>query len=777
MSWKKILLENNISASDITTVGNPESAGSVFLRNDSNTLRWATTNASGDASFQRIAIIDGSKDESVDSTFPFHYITRQELHDGYISSSNAHYVDSNSGGDTTLWDNTTTGGNKISTFITNYLSDPDWASPPDEYEDADQFQEVHKDDLVILPLGLWSDEDTNALTTGAGLYSKPNINPENDECIAHWTLGTSSPYKGCFLITQVASNGRAYMIRTNNAISEPSGESSRDSRQVQYDSAIEDIFDGGILYRAKGEWIENIGAISIDSADDNITVDITNGDTLIDNETSSTNVSVFDVKLADDLSITSLTTSGKVITDELIPATADETIKISINGTSTTALKIPSTKTLNFMHSGSNIPTLSGQTGLLTSSQELTAPLLSSDVFNINTLDSTKTSSNWDDIYTTVGDARGIILKGEEGETLSNLPVGKLAYRGSDGEWDKTGADVYPELGICVANEDAGRVDILTQGFVRIASGNLWGTASTEYSPGDAVYAHTGISNGQISLAKYNAGGVGKSTPIGTIIGFETSASHTTGASGGATDDVLIYFNPINVWYEYNTSGTLTKIDGVSLGGTDTVDMGDGFTVTATTAGTNSTITESDTLTIAAAGLITTTATSDGVITIGTTATADQTGEQIKTAYEAEDDTNAFTDANVITLGNAITSTLTADLNAGANQIGFTENEVSNAASMTVDWGIGNKASVILSQVGHTIAMTNPATACNLLLKITQGDPGSDTITTWTPSAGNIYWAGGGDEPTLSTSASAIDIITFYFDGTNYYGAASLDFS
>ena len=73
-----------------------------------------------------------------------------------------------------------------------------------------------------------------------------------------------------------------------------------------------------------------------------------------------------------------------------------------------------------------------------------------------------------------------------------------------------------------------------------------------------------------------------------------------------------------------------------------------------------------------------------------------------------------------------------------------------------------------------TFAFTNPTNPCNLLLKIAQDGTGSRTITNWDT---DIKWAGGGTAPTLSTGANAVDIISFYFDGTNYYGAASLDFS
>ena len=79
---------------------------------------------------------------------------------------------------------------------------------------------------------------------------------------------------------------------------------------------------------------------------------------------------------------------------------------------------------------------------------------------------------------------------------------------------------------------------------------------------------------------------------------------------------------------------------------TDTVDMGYGFTVTATTAGTNSTITEGDTLTIAAGTGITTTATSDGTITIASTVT--DTNTQLSTE-EVQDIVGAMFSSNTET--------------------------------------------------------------------------------------------------------------------------------
>ena len=57
-------------------------------------------------------------------------------------------------------------------------------------------------------------------------------------------------------------------------------------------------------------------------------------------------------------------------------------------------------------------------------------------------------------------------------------------------------------------------------------------------------------------------------------------------------------------------------------------------------------------------------------------------------------------------------------------------------------------------------------------LKLIQDATGNRTVT-WNVSG--LKWAGG-TEPTLSTAAGAIDIITIYFDGTYFYATAGLDF-
>jgi len=102
-----------------------------------------------------------------------------------------------------------------------------------------------------------------------------------------------------------------------------------------------------------------------------------------------------------------------------------------------------------------------------------------------------------------------------------------------------------------------------------------------------------------------------------------------------------------------------------------------------------------------------------------------------------------------------------------------TANTIGDGATGAIDWNVSQKQKVTITGTGITCNFTNPpAGACNLLLKVIQGD-GSDVIGTWD---GDIKWPGG-SAPTLSTGNGDIDIISFYWDGTNYFGSAALDFS
>jgi len=94
-----------------------------------------------------------------------------------------------------------------------------------------------------------------------------------------------------------------------------------------------------------------------------------------------------------------------------------------------------------------------------------------------------------------------------------------------------------------------------------------------------------------------------------------------------------------------------------------------------------------------------------------------------------------------------------------------------SGATATILW-LTQKQKITLTSATVTLTFTAPVGVGNFLLKVVQDGSGSRTVT-W-PAA--VLWPGG-SAPTLSTAASSVDIVSFYYDGSNYYGVASLAFA
>jgi len=118
------------------------------------------------------------------------------------------------------------------------------------------------------------------------------------------------------------------------------------------------------------------------------------------------------------------------------------------------------------------------------------------------------------------------------------------------------------------------------------------------------------------------------------------------------------------------------------------------------------------------------------------------------------------------------TPQLGGELDAWANSIGFTQGTATGDGTTTIDWGNGNKFKFTFGAQNETFTFTAPAKPGNFLLVLVQDATGSRTATR--PATVKRPW---GTAPTLTTDASAVDIVSFYYDGTNYYGQAGLDFS
>jgi hypothetical protein len=115
------------------------------------------------------------------------------------------------------------------------------------------------------------------------------------------------------------------------------------------------------------------------------------------------------------------------------------------------------------------------------------------------------------------------------------------------------------------------------------------------------------------------------------------------------------------------------------------------------------------------------------------------------------------TDKNITGIGRA---SFTQELDNGSKDANF-----------TIDFSTDQKQKVTLTANTMTLTLdTTSVGVANYLLKIVNG--GLATLT-WAAETGSVYWPGG-TEPTLTSSGT--DIVTFYFDGTDWYCMAGLDF-
>ena len=102
----------------------------------------------------------------------------------------------------------------------------------------------------------------------------------------------------------------------------------------------------------------------------------------------------------------------------------------------------------------------------------------------------------------------------------------------------------------------------------------------------------------------------------------------------------------------------------------------------------------------------------------------------------------------------------------------FTEHDNGNTGTAkTVDWTLSNKQKATLTG-NCTFTFTSPNGPCSIVLYLAQDATGSRTVT-WPAT---VHWSGG-TAPTLTTTASKVDIIAFYWNGSTYYGTSSLNYT
>lgn len=161
------------------------------------------------------------------------------------------------------------------------------------------------------------------------------------------------------------------------------------------------------------------------------------------------------------------------------------------------------------------------------------------------------------------------------------------------------------------------------------------------------------------------------------------------------------------------------------------------------------------------------------VTTSGTPVDDDYAKFTAATVIEGRSYAEMKTDLGYMTdLVDDTTPDLGGELDAGAHSIGFTQQSTTGDGTTTINWTLGNKFKFTFGAQNDTFTFTAPTNPCNILLMLIQDGTGSRTAT-W---PGTVKWAGG-TAPTLTTGANTIDMCSFYWDGTNYFGVASLAFA
>lgn len=91
--------------------------------------------------------------------------------------------------------------------------------------------------------------------------------------------------------------------------------------------------------------------------------------------------------------------------------------------------------------------------------------------------------------------------------------------------------------------------------------------------------------------------------------------------------------------------------------------------------------------------------------------------------------------------------------------------ESPTGTTATHNWNNSNSQVLDLSSAtgNVTLTFTNPKSGASYLLKVLQGATARDVV--W---PGSVVWLG--NEPTLTDTANGFNVITFYYDGTNYIG-------
>lgn len=94
-----------------------------------------------------------------------------------------------------------------------------------------------------------------------------------------------------------------------------------------------------------------------------------------------------------------------------------------------------------------------------------------------------------------------------------------------------------------------------------------------------------------------------------------------------------------------------------------------------------------------------------------------------------------------------------------------------SGSTKTIDWRVSTKQK-ITTTAACTLTFTAPPYPMALILKIVHNNTANTYAYTW---PGTVKWVNT-TTPSTTNTANAVDIVSFFWDGTNYYGVLNQNF-